>query len=340
MKKLVLKKGGAVKASTYKYDPWQNGISQSMLQTRMDCDEKARLYIILGLTPVGHSKPLTWGDLWHEVASLYFRALRAEKKPKAKGVEHFCDLTESWISEVEFAWADRQLIKPSFQEKDNVAAYLAEIQMLLPHYIRHWWKRDTECKWVLVEDKFNVSVDRLLPPLVGKFDRVAEEGTELVLHETKTKGQWSERLMDWLPLDLQLGTYLTALPQVLKRQAAKVSYDLIRRPQERRKVDESLRDFIARIEKRVEKEPEHYFERIRVELDKAELDMHLRRTKALVHSYMGWYAQASEIASERMLTYNSGMCESRYGACPFLAVCAHRDRSQLRVRSTPSPELI
>lgn len=337
--KITLKRKVKPPTKTYSYNPWVHGVSQSMLQTRMDCDEKARLYILDGLTPIGHSKPLVWGDLWHETASLYFRALRSCNNPKAKGVEHFCDRTEEWISAVEFAWVDRQLIKPSTQEKDDVQSYLAEIQMLLPHYIRHWWKQDHAAKWLLVEDKFKVQVSKDLPPLVGKFDRVAEEGGEVVLHETKTKGQWSDRLMDWLPLDLQLGTYLTALPHVLKRQAARVSYDIIRRPQERRKVDESLKDFIARIELRVKKEPTHYFERFKMELEKVELQRHLDRTVALAMSYMRWYKEASPL-TDKMLTYNSGMCESRYGACPFLAVCSHADRSQLRIRSVPSPELI
>lgn len=322
------------KKSIYRYDMWRDGISQSMLQTRMDCTEKSRLGTALGWTPMGNSKPLVWGDLWHTAQSLYFKEL---KRGKSSSVKYYLSKVKQWIEETSFIWLDQQGTHVTTEQKDNCRTYLAEIEMLMPFYIQRWFRYDSIVKWLYVEDNFKVELGDGLPPLVGKFDRVYEKNKKIVLTETKTKGQWSSNLMDWLPLDIQLGTYLTALKLKLLQNADEVSYDIIRRPQERQKVNESQKDFLARIAARVTKEPDHYFSRYVVEFLPADIALHYKRTKELVSQYAQFHSGLKK--EKRCLDYNSAMCEGRYGTCPFLAVCSKADYNGLYIRSTPSPEL-
>jgi hypothetical protein len=143
-------------------------------------------------------------------------------------------------------------------------------------------------------------------------------------------------MCDLLPLDLQIGYYTAALQQ-RKLTPDYVRYNLIRRPQERRKVDETRKQFIERISDNVRKDPAHYFERYEMHLTMDEIKTNITRAHKLVETFVQWWSTLD--ITQRDLCYNSGQCEGKYGTCQYLDICSKGDYSRMYQRDAVSPEL-
>ena len=148
---------------------------------------------------------------------------------------------------------------------------------------------------------------------------------------------WSKQMADFLPLDLQLGFYLTAMAHHPRaKPPLGAYYNLLRRPSERRGITENLGALALRIGKKIDKDPDHFFQRLRITFTDREREEHLFRAQKLVEEFYEWWKQDH---STRDLLWNSGQCESKYGTCSMLPICAHRDRSAHHIREQASPEL-
>ncbi len=326
--KLTIKKISRSRPA-YTFDPMTQGVSQSQVGTAMTCLEKFRLGVVLGWTPRGSSKPLIWGSAFHGMLEAGYKSLRATKKwPDRPTLIKASELSLS-----------QEHPNPTSTVKDILEECYLESSPMIEPYRKMWGLQDDKVKWLKVEDEFCVKVADDLPPLKGKFDAVFEHPKFGVgLLETKTKSQISHNLIDYLPLDLQLAWYLTALRKCGLKPTT-VWYNIIRRPGLKRGKEETAKDFQARIAEDVRVRPEHYFQRIPVTLEPSELEVAENRVKQCL-----WWLQshASEFLAapkERCLLWNSGACESKYGTCEMLPICSKQDYSNHYVREHVSPEL-
>jgi hypothetical protein len=112
-----------------------------------------------------------------------------------------------------------------------------------------------------------------------------------------------------------------------------VLYNILRRPGERRKKDESMADFSSRIEGNILKDEDHFFERIRITFSPQEIEEHIARTMVLVEKFYGWWKETIANKDSRCLDWNSGECNSKYGVCSMLQACANKDFSIYSRRS-------
>lgn len=316
--------------SKYLFDPMAQGLSQSQIQTRLECGEKARLSTVLGWTPKGSSKPLIWGSIFHAMLEAGYKGLRA-----GKGWPDHAHLMAAADAEMQGEYPGAIT-----STTDIIEECFLEASQLIGPYRKTWEKEDGKVKWLKVEDAFRRSLTDDIPPMKGKFDAVFEHPKFGVgLLETKTKSQISHNLTDLLPLDLQLAYYLTAL----RREGLKpttVWYNIIRRPGLKRGKEEKAKDFQERIKEDVTSRPEHYFQRLPVTLEKGELDFALNRVAYQLDAYQEWYESVLESGIKtRCLGFNSGACEGKYGTCAFLPICSKGDYSGHYIREHVSPEL-
>jgi PD-(D/E)XK nuclease superfamily len=320
---------------SYHYDPCKHGVSQSILEAWLVCREKSRLVTLQGWTSPSMSKPLTFGDLSHGILERVYKAVRAKK---VKNLKHALAMIPTAAEEARQSFF-KTMPRVGTATKDLVEECLATLLKQLPLYFDKWLAEDLAVEWILVEDKFSVPIqtDHGMVPMIGKFDGVIRKGKQVGVFETKNKSQWSAELLDLLPLDLQL-SYYTAACHHKKMDPTFVTYNLIRRPGERRKVDEPLKVFAERIESNIKKKPHHYFERYEEQLTAKDVQTYVDRAKALVRAFTEWFYNESH--QERDLLWNSFSCENKYGVCNLLPICSKGDHNGHYVRDNASPELV
>jgi len=314
----------------YRFDPMEQGLSQSQIQTRLECEEKARLSTVLGWTPRGSSKPLMWGSIFHAMLEAGYKGLRAKTGwPRTDALLKAADKEMT-----------NEYPNPITSVKDTIEECFLESSQLIEPYRDRWLSEDDRVKWLMVEDAFKENFVAGIPPMKGKFDAVFEHPKfGIGLLETKTKSMVSHNLTDLLPLDLQLAYYLTALRKRGLKPTT-VWYNIIRRPGLKRGKEENAKDFQVRICADVKTRPDHYFIRYPVTLEKGELDFALNRVAYQLDAYLEWYESLLEAGTKmRCLGFNSGACENKYGTCAFLPICSKGDYSGHYIREHVSPEL-
>lgn len=313
-------------------DPWTGGVHQSALALFLECREKARIRYVLGYDSNAVSYPLIFGDLSHRATAKFHDALASGKKLT---VETAAVAMRDWLklAQKEHEKSDGPY---TTAQSDIVEMSIIVLQKLLPYYVKHWWKDFSEVEWVAAEKDFKidkVKLELLAAPVAGTYDGVFRrvKTGKLWLLETKNKGQWSSSLVDTLPIDLQVGFYLTAMAEENK-DVEGVLYNLIRRPQEKLGAKESLKAYAERIEVRVKQEPKHYFDRFAMKLTKGEKFFHLQRMRYLVKEYVEWWDKASREVKTKDLLMNTGAC-GNYGKCQYLQVCTSNDVGGLKANA-------
>ena len=335
--KLVIKS----KAPAYSYSPFKDGVSQSQLAQWFECQEKARLSTILGLTESTPSKPLIFGDISHEVLDQYYSAIKSGTlKKHAEAVA----LTEAFVNNAVDKWYKKHP-RASAEAQDIVEESAGLITVLFPEYSAHWWEQDTGFEWLAIETVFRVQIyvgDTDDAILTGKVDGIVrEKKTGIIrLFETKNKSQFSEMLGLVLPLDLQVGTYLTAAPFLIKEPVNHATYNLIKRPGQRQGKKESRAEFLKRLRETVRANRKDFFERYKIKMDVEEIERHKFATELRVKAFVDWWKQTIGFGpKQRSLMWNGGACENKYGVCKFIHGCASDDFSKFHVRPKAHAEL-
>jgi hypothetical protein len=311
----------------YKYDPRVDGVTQSSIATWLDCREKARQRYILGWRETRETMPRTFGDIFHGVLQQYRQNL--PNRPSFPSINSFVEVaTNNWLKTVASSSANHEIA-------EECAAIILQ---LFPLYVDRWFDSDQKWKWVQVEKSFRFQhQDGWVG--VGKVDGLAlNEKGEAVLVETKTKGWIKDQLFDWLPLDLQLGYYLTALHE-FKPYPCKVLYDIIKRPGERRKKDENLYEYAKRCAQGAAQNSEA-FQRFNLTLSPEDLARHRTYAYAKLACFSIWAEQAKGITNGIDPLYNPGACSGKYGMCPYLGKCATGSNDGLERAKSAHTELV
>lgn len=220
-------------------------------------------------------------------------------------------------------------------------------EAVVPAYFQRWVEEMGGMEWVSLEEVFDVpyelSTDQQIMlglngtktsvRIRGKFDGVCRINGRLWLLETKTKGMIDESaIVDVMAHDLQVGLYLWAIKQVYGETPKGVIYNVIRRPQLKMGVRETIKEFLERVRKDVAARTDFYFMRFNCEIDKDEQRDFLKSLDGMMAHAIAWH--------EGQYSWkNSHSCNLPGRRCKFLPVCSREDYTYLRRKSVTFPEL-
>ena len=247
--------------------PWNldAGTTFSMLNLFQDCREQAYQSYVMGYSGKKLKDGLEFGSIWHLMQEHYYGDI---KQSPAKVAAKVCLAYEKWRKPTLFK-----------NEHENFQILLGVAELMFPLCVKHWAADDAEIEWIEQEQKFKTPYEFLDVDgkkrtiyLRGMRDGVYREDGILGVFETKTKGQINQTaIRDQLKADLQTLIYVTTAMIEFGEMPKKVMYNVVRRPQLKRKQNEGLNDFLKRIKADVIKRPKFYFMRWNVDLLKSDI---------------------------------------------------------------------
>lgn len=292
------------------------GITQSMITAWLTCPEKARLSYLQGIEPVKSStEAMDFGSVVHDCLDVVYTAFR----DSANQIE-FVDNIQAFHRKVLNNYYDmkNEEIRAEGGDGEKLELPVALAAVTLPMYFENW-KEDWTEEWVSLEEVFDFFSDVFEIPfrvrLRGKFDGIRKINGKLWLFETKTKGRIVEQTIeDKLSLDLQVFLYFYAVYMVYGEWPAGVIYNIIRKPQQRRKKDEGVQEFAERVGIEICKDPAHFFVRVVGEVTSAEIKMWLKEFDEILRQIYKWYTGDFHYR-------NTTSCTGGFEPCRFLALC-------------------
>ncbi len=301
------------------YDPHKHGLSQGLLSGFLKCREFARLSIE-GWKPLRTGGALQFGIMAHGVLDKVYIQVRDNRRRVAPEKPEVLRLIQKEIDSWEASPAGQRMGPEDVQQLELNAALL---EAVLPGYFKFWEKEDFQkVKWVSLEEWFEFELFGV--KLHGRIDGLfrAADGT-LQVFETKTKGRIEEEnIFDLLAFDFQTDFYTVAAQQIHGERPTGARYNIIRRPGEKLKKQEKLSAFKARVEKAVEKEPEYYFQRFRINKPVKDFERFMRELEFKIREFVAW-------REGKLPTYrNETACMGKFGACSFLKICANGNYKQ------------
>jgi len=313
------------------YDPRVHGIRQSTLTKWLICREAARLSTCQCWRRVGLKEPTTYGSIMHECIKI------ANKSHHGISLEEAKECVPGIVDQAVSVYK-KEFKTLTTQDHDMIERSASLILYFFQEYLDRWWSIDGTRHWVKIEDKFCVPfkmADGETVFLTGTYDGAykSKKSDELWLFETKNKRTWDgEKLGCILPFDIQVSIYLTALKRLEKLTPVGCDYNILRRPGEKIKKNESISQFAERVADCMKDDPSKYFERINLKFTRSELLMMEERTAALVTEFYDWWKRIGcKTAKDPLM--NTGACDLPQRTCEMMPICMSND-TQLFERIT------
>ena len=299
---------------SFKYSVEKDGITQSLLNTFLQCRQKAKLSIE-GWTSRYPSFAMTFGTFGHSILENVYKDIQSRKLRNIPSKQQVIQ----YVSCIENLWkkenprADKKAL-----EYLELSCLIAE--SLIPLYFEYWSKDLKEIHWISLEHEFKIpfiTESGLKTILRGKIDGVFSSSKKIWLLENKFKSHIDEEnLMDTLPKDFQSLFYLYALSSSQKVKPAGFLYNIIRRIQLRQGTKESITQFSERSIKDIRERPEFYFIRREVSIGLDEMKIFENDLDSLITDFINWM-------NKKLPHYpNRGNCKDKYGRCVFLSICS------------------
>lgn len=312
------------------YNLEKDGVTQGLLNKFRNCREEAWLFL-QGYSQKSTTLALVYGDIIHGVLE---RAYTDISKKVLKAVPSQSQ-TKNYVRVVEKLWEkDRPRADKKTIEFKELACLIAEAT--LPTYFEFWRKDIKEMQWLGLETQFEYPVMfKGYPsiPIRGKMDGVYRK-SGLWLFETKSKSRIEEgNLVDLLPMDFQNLLYCWYLWKKYKEIPKGIKYNIVRRTCLTQKKSESLKQYAVRIAEDIKVRPEFYFMRFEIHIDESDLIKFERELFGQLKEFMDWW-------NEKMAHYpNPSQCETKYGRCWALSICADKNYSLYEKRNQVFREL-
>lgn len=316
---------------------YEDGITQSMLNVFLTCPEKMRLSYCQGLeSNKSATSAMEFGNLIHDLLDMVYSGFRDAGDQRAFVDDLQPNLT---IAINEYHDDKNKELTAEGSDVNSLELNTALADLILPSYFNTWKEDWTTFEWVALEEVF----DEILTlefndveykiRIRGKFDGIVRINGKLWLFETKTKGRIEEdNIVDKLSLDLQVFLYFWAVQQKYKEYPVGVIYNIIRKPQQRRKTDEGIKEFASRVGIEVRKDPAHYFMRINGSVTAPEIKEWEKEFKEIMRQLINWYEGGFHFK-------NTTNCVGGFSACTFLALCGGGRQEFYRPRKKLFKEL-
>jgi hypothetical protein len=252
---------------------WQleSGITYSGLSSWLDNPEAFYLNYCEGLTPKRFRKPIEFGNIIHFMLEHQFTG---RKKSPVKVANEIATGYENVRSKTTLSTDREQL---------HLLCQVAK--MLFPIYCDYWKEEDAGIEWLAREQSFKTPYEFI--DLEGKKRTILLRGMRDGLFrndygtgvfETKTKENIDTAgVAAQLKADMQTLFYLFTSRIDLKKQPNQILYNIIRRPGQRNK-NETVDQFVKRIQQDVLKREKHYFMRWEVDVETKDYDKFEQQT--------------------------------------------------------------
>lgn len=321
-----------------KYSIKKHGVTQSLLNMWRECPTKARTYLAgWSAQEAKASFPLVFGNDFHAGMEKILEHI-SEAEDDARrltAIKHSKAILEREV----FSDEDREGLAIKFPEEYEHSAYLSEI--MVPRFFdeyKNLFIGEGAYKVVQLEEEFKGDYFGLNFPVRGKIDGVLEDKNgNLWILEHKTKSRFDMgTLLSLIPRDLQVIMYMNFVKQKYGKQPVGVLYNVVRRHSLRRKVSESLVDFMQRVSDDVDARRDHYFQMAEIYISETQFKFQLEKLRLELAAFGKW-ARKRKINDPQ----HTSQCEAVYGACPYMHFCNSmcKDFSTLEKRAKLFPEL-
>lgn len=285
-------------------------VSQTLLKTWQQCNKKA-LFMLNGWKPTLPEWKMQWGTLMHAVMERFYRAIQA-------GVEF--ELAPVIAQLERELWQDPVYGHTSPWELE---LNLGLVELMAEEYIEYYYSEDAKRNWWAIERPFEATLGPIIQR--GKPDIIEHAADGYWLWDTKTKGYYSpEQTKTLLPRDLQLMSYKRGIEQTAHIVIVGVVYNIIRQPQQRKKIAEPIKTFLERVRKDVHMNPADYFIRLRYKVTPRTGAIVEESLLALAAEYDNWWKRGTPAVENHQSCFMYG--DKR---CPFLEACYHGNYAML-----------
>lgn len=234
----------------------------------------------------------------------------------------------------ELAESQRKAMKDvrSQQVMDKLAADYKLMAIVFPEYVAYH-KDDVKKAWLKLEGEFDYTwLDKYR--LRGKIDGVYKDkkGKNWII-EHKTKSRIDEEVLQKvLTFNFQNLFYIMACERQFNIKISGVLYDVIRKPGSKPHVNETEKDYAARLVKEIRKDPKHYFKRMEL--------IYSEKERTLFETELKYKLEEMQaVLDNRLPVYrNECLCERPF-ACEFLDACSSGTMSGLDQKDTLFAEL-
>ena len=281
-----------------------------MMGTFMLCPQKMRYQLDGWETPI-KSDAFVFGSFFHWLIEQHVSSIALD----GQGLG-------SSFGRLEKKWRKTSDAK-NVAKAETLELHIAMAAALYPVYCDYWWDKDTERDWVGIESQFDVVWKgyRLRGMRDGMYRLAAGKRIRRWLLETKTTARITgNTLTQKLVFDFQNLFYLTATEAEQSRSQiySGVDYNVIRKPQLRQQVNESLPDFTKRMRLDIAKRPEWYFQRFEVAYTPKQKARFQAELLAKLQYFERW------LEGDEYTWRNQGSCDAKF-PCTYLAACAQGD---------------
>jgi len=326
------------------WDIHRDGVTQGLLANFMLCPEKCRLSSVEGLSQIRTGGALAFGSLIHDVLDEVYSHVMRKKGASDWYTFAYSVLT---IALRDKEKKDRQAINEKGGSNPEALVMLEEnygiAEGILPGYLKRWESDFVDVEWVALEQMFETPVtfkmedgEEVTLKIRGKRYGVfrSRKSNKLYLFETKTKGRIDEdSIMDRLVFDLQVMLYLWSMWKDYGEVPQGVVYNIMRKPQLKRKKEESLKQFIDRVWLDTETRPDFYYMRYNSDIVLSDLKSWEEEFITVLRQLVRW-------TRGKFHWKNSNACSMGGVNCQFLPVCSRGDRSSFKLKEVPFPELV
>lgn len=297
------------------------GVTQSILAKFLTCPEKMRLGVVEALeTEFERKEAAEFGNFIHDALDAIYSGYKdADDK----------ELYEMLVNKRIYAVVEKiyEIRKAELEgmesSTEDLELHSELAKVMLPIYFEKW-EEDFDADWIDLEGVYSWTYNKLQKPVTIrlKIDGIkrSKVNGKLRIKDTKTKGQIVEdEIALKLPIDLQLMTYLLSWWKITGELPGGVEYDIIRRPQERRKAGENVYEYCLRVQANMAADPSHYLIRMQAQILKSDLEEFENRFDNYMQQLERWY-----LGEYHYL--NPTACTGRGYKCPFLRICGSGDR--------------
>lgn len=328
----------------YKWDLFKDGVTQTQILKFLQCKRMFYYSLMRGWSQEHLSDAILFGILFHECLDAYYTG----------------DMDECTTSEIARAIVVAQEAKLGVDDwpRDRRQAWefiVAQVYGIFPGYCKWYEDEDAKLTWHSVEGVFKVPVtvqlgngEKVTIPVTGKRDGlVAERGKtkkakpNLMVMEHKTKGRVNlGGISNTVSRDFQVNLYSWAANH--ERGSGKdgryggVVYNIIRRPQLRFGVKETLPQHTKRVAEAVRKSGGEYFIRLRAPIKKVQEGKFEKILKGILKEIAEFVLFDKGESHDQF----SPACLGPYGQCDLLGICYNGNSAGLKRRDVPFEELV
>jgi len=252
---------------------YKHGITQSLIGKYRACPVQCKLAYYDGLSSRSYKANMHFGNTVHHVLACAYTQHNASPP---EGLVH------SYIQEYQEIWEAEQrehCREFNIAEQAKWDKIYAMAEAVCPVYFRVY-ASDFKKDMLFAEKEFKIPYTfssyngaEVNTFLRGKIDLAyTESNGNITIHDHKCMEQINiDALKNLLPYDTQCNMYLLAVYKMLGKFPTHIYKNIIRIPQSKPKEGESPYNFSKRFNETVEKDPSHYFSRIKLQIAPEEI---------------------------------------------------------------------